>query len=189
MMVYKIAVYVGSLRQESYNRKTANALIALAPESLQLELMDIGKLPLYNEDLDGSPPEEWVIFRKKLKDCDGVLFLTPEYNRSMPGVLKNALDVGSRPYGASAWDGKPAAVISVSPSAIGAFGANHHLRQSLTYLNVPTMAQPEAYIGGANELFGADGQLTQDGTKKFLREFMTAFAAWMVTIKGKPIMQ
>ncbi|WP_436834227.1 NADPH-dependent FMN reductase [Parapedobacter sp. DT-150] len=183
-MAYQIAVYVGSLRQASFNRKTANALIALAPESLQPELMDISKLPFYNEDLDDSPPEEWVLFRNQLKACDGILFVTPEYNRSIPGVLKNALDVGSRPYGASAWNGKPAAVVSVSPSAIGAFGANHHLRQALAYLNVPTMAQPEAYIGHANKLFGDDGSLVNASTTKFLRDFMEAFASWVATING-----
>lgn len=184
MTTYKIAVYVGSLRQASFNRKTAKALIALAPESLTFELMDIGKLPLYNEDLDDSPPEEWVIFRKKLKECDGILFVTPEYNRSMSGALKNALDVGSRPYGESSWDGKPAAVVSVSPSAIGGFGANHHLRQALAYLNVPAMAQPEAYIGNADKLFGDDDSLTNDSTKKFLKDFMEAFAAWVSKING-----
>ncbi|SKB37406.1 NAD(P)H-dependent FMN reductase [Parapedobacter luteus] len=184
MMAYNIAVYVGSLRKASFSRKMAKALIALAPESLQLEIMDISKLPMYNEDLDESPPEEWVLFRKQLKDCDGILFVTPEYNRTIPGVLKNALDVGSRPYGESSWDGKPAAVVSVSPSAIGAFGANHHLRQALAYLNVPAMAQPEAYVGHANELFDEDGSLTNAATIEFLRDFMRAFADWVATIKG-----
>ncbi|WP_233632748.1 NADPH-dependent FMN reductase [Parapedobacter sp. ISTM3] len=184
MMAYNIVVYVGSLRKASFSRKMAKALIALAPESLQLEIMDISKLPMYNEDLDESPPEEWVLFRKQLKDCDGILFVTPEYNRTIPGVLKNALDVGSRPYGESSWDGKPAAVVSVSPSAIGAFGANHHLRQALAYLNVPAMAQPEAYVGHANELFDEDGSLTNAATIEFLRDFMRAFADWVATIKG-----
>ncbi|SEK56045.1 NADPH-dependent FMN reductase [Parapedobacter koreensis] len=185
MMAYKIAVYVGSLRQASFSRKTAKALITLAPDSLQLELMDISRLSFYNEDLDESPPEEWVLFRKHLKDCDGLLFVTPEYNRTIPGVLKNALDVGSRPYGESSWDGKPAAVVSVSPSAIGAFGANHHLRQALAYLNIPTMAQPEAYIGHANELFADDGSLIKESTEKFLRDFMDAFANWVARLNGQ----
>ena len=108
-----------------------------------------------------------------------VLFVTPEYNRSVPGVLKNAIDVGSRPYGKSAWDGKPGAVVSVSPGAIGGFGANHHLRQSLVFLNMPAMQQPEAYIGGADKLFDASGKLTNDGTREFLQKFMAAFAAWI----------
>jgi len=184
MTAHKIAVIVGSLRQASYNRKTANALTALAPESLVLESLDISKLPMYNEELDDTPPEEWVIFRTALKACDGFLFLTPEYNRSIPGVLKNALDVGSRPYGKSAWKGKPAAVISVSPSAIGGFGANHHLRQCLAYLDVPTMAQPEAYIGDAAKRFAEDGTLTDESTRKFLGEFIVAFADWVATVKG-----
>ncbi|MFC3196298.1 NADPH-dependent FMN reductase [Parapedobacter deserti] len=184
MTTYKIAVCVGSLRQASLNRKTANALVALAPQSLQFEWMDIGQLPLYNEDFDESPPKEWVMFRDRLRACDGLLFVTPEYNRSISGALKNALDVGSRPYGENSWDGKPAAVVSVSPSAIGAFGANHHLRQTLAYLNVPTMAQPEAYIGQANELFGENGDLVKDTTKKFLQDFMEAFARWVETING-----
>ncbi len=184
METYNIAVCVGSLRKESYNRKTANALIALAPESLKLAFVDIGNLPMYNEDLDETPPDEWVIFRKELVAADGFLFATPEYNRSIPGILKNALDVGSRPYGESAWDGKPAAIISVSPSSIGAFGANQHLRQALAYLDMPTMGQPEAYIGRAGELFDDGGNLTNESTKKFLSEFIHAFAKWMDSMNG-----
>ena len=136
----KIAVFVGSLRKESFNRKMAKALIGLAPESLQLEIVEIGGLPLYDQDLDdeGRPPSAWTAFREQVKSFDGFLFVTPEYNRSVPAVLKNALDVGSRPYGKSIWGGKPGAVMSVSPGAIGGFGANHHLRQSLVFLNVPT---------------------------------------------------
>jgi chromate reductase len=144
----KVAVFVGSLRKGSFNRMAAKALAALAPVELQLEIVDIGQLPLYNQDYDDAPPSQWVELRGKIKAADAVLFVTPEYNRSVPGVLKNALDVGSRPYGHSAWDRKPAAVVSVSPGAIGGFGANHHLRKSLVFLNVPTMPQPEAYIGG-----------------------------------------
>ena len=184
MKTYKIAVCVGSLRQESYNRKTANALITLAPESLKLDFVDISTLPLYNEDLDETPPKEWVAFRRELVAADGFLFATPEYNRSMPGVLKNALDVGSRPYGESAWDGKPAAIVSVSPSSIGAFGANQHLRQSLAYLDMPTMGQPEAYIGEAGELFNNEGNLAKESTKKFLSEFIVSFAKWVDRMSG-----
>src|SRR5205085_2174109 len=145
----KIAVFVGSLRKGSFNRMMAKALIGLAPKTLSLEIIEINQLSLYNQDLDDDPPEVWVKFRSRIKGSDGVLFVTPEYNRSVPGALKNAIDVGSRPYGQSAWDGKPGAVISVSPGAIGGFGANHHLRQSLVFLNVPCMQQPEAYVGGA----------------------------------------
>src|SRR5690349_20761421 len=153
MNTYKIAVIVGSLRKESYNLKMAKTLISLAPEVLSLELLPIGDLPLYNEDLEKSLPEQWRNFREQLKTFDGILFVTPEYNRSVPAVLKNAIDVGSRPYGKSAWDGKPAGIISVSPGQYGGFGANHHLRQSLVFLNMPALQQPEAYINQASKIF------------------------------------
>jgi chromate reductase len=175
-----VAVLVGSLRKGSFSRMMAHALAALAPEGLRLEIVEIRDLALYDQDLDGeNPPAPWVAFRDRIRRADAVLFLTPEYNRSVPGALKNALDVGSRPYGQSAWDGKPGAVVSVSPGALGAFGANHHLRQSLVFLNVPVMQQPEAYIGGAGELFDAEGELTKEGTGEFLSKFMQAFAAWI----------
>ncbi|HAV53521.1 MAG TPA: ACP phosphodiesterase [Aequorivita sp.] len=182
MKKYKIAVVVGSLRKESFNLKTAKAMMAMAPESLSMELLDISGLPWFNEDLEGNPPKEWVALRKKIKEADGLLFFTPEYNRSVPGVLKNVIDVGSRPYGENSWDGKPAGVVSVSIGAISGFGANHHLRQSLVFVNVPTMAQPEAYIGGAAELFDDNGKLTNDSTKGFLKEYLTAFEKWIQTI-------
>jgi chromate reductase len=180
-MAKKVAVFVGSLRRESFNRKMAGVLLSLAPESLALEIIEIGGLPLYNQDLDdsGKPPVAWIEFRGRVKPFDGVLFVTPEYNRSVPGVLKNAIDVGSRPYGQSVWAGKPGAVISVSPGAIGGFGANHHLRQSLVFLDVPAMQQPEAYIGGAAQLFDDAGNITNEKTLKLLRGFMEAFAAWI----------
>ncbi|WP_297451163.1 NAD(P)H-dependent oxidoreductase [Ferrovum sp.] len=174
-----IAVIVGSLRKDSINRKVANVLIELAPAGLKLGIVEIGQLPIYNQDSDEDPPSEWTVFRDRIKATDGVLFVTPEYNRSVPAVLKNALDVGSRPYGKSAWSGKPTAVVSASPGVIGGFGANHHLRQSLVFLNAPAMAQPEAYIGGADKLFDADGKLTNDSTRKFLQDFMQAYAAWI----------
>jgi chromate reductase len=175
-----VAVLVGSLRKGSFSRMMAHALAALAPEGLRLEIVEIRDLALYDQDLDGeNPPAPWVAFRDRIRRADAVLFLTPEYNRSVPGALKNALDVGSRPYGHSAWDGKPGAVVSVSPGALGAFGANHHLRQSLVFLNVPVMQQPEAYIGGAGELFDAKGELTKEGTREFLSKFLQAFAAWI----------
>lgn len=179
MKTYQIAVCVGSLRQASLNKKTAHALMSLAPESLRLDILDIGTLGLYNEDLEKTQPPEWTAFRKKVKESDGVLFVTPEYNRSIPSVLKNAVDVGSRPYGQSAWERKPAAIVSVSPGAIGAFGANHHLRQALVFLNMPAMQQPEAYIGNAGQLFDDNDQLINESTKDFLTEFMNAFAAWV----------
>jgi chromate reductase, NAD(P)H dehydrogenase (quinone) len=175
-----VAVLVGSLRKESLNRKMANAVIALNAAPLNFQLMDIGNLPLYNEDLDKeNPPGAWLAFRQQIKAVDAVLFFTPEYNRSVPGVLKNALDVGSRPYGKSSWDAKPTAVISVSPGPIGAFGANQHLRQSFVFLNMPVMQQPEAYIGGAANLFDVEGKLTNDSTRDFLKKFVQAFAMWI----------
>ena len=181
MTRHKIAVLVGSLRKESFNRKMAKALIKLSPDSLTLEIVEIGGLPLYNQDLDDNPPVAWIEFRQRIKKFDGVLFVTPEYNRSVPGVLKNAIDVGSRPYGKSAWDGKPGAVMSVSPGAIGGFGANHHLRQSMVFLNVPVMQQPEAYIGNAANLFDEEGDLTSDSIREHAAKFMRAFAAWVAT--------
>jgi chromate reductase len=176
---YNVAVFVGSLRRESVNRKVANALIELAPASLKLGFVEIGALPLYNQDEDANPPAPWVAFRAQVKAADAVLFVTPEYNRSVPAALKNALDVGSRPYGQSAWNGKPGAVVSAAPGAIGGFGANHHLRQSLVFLNVPAMQQPEAYIGGADKLFGPDGKVTNPATREFLQKFTQAFADWV----------
>jgi chromate reductase len=178
-MAKKVAVLVGSLRKESFNRKMARALAELAPESLELEIVEIGDLPLYNQDDDADPPAAYTAFRERVRAADAVLFVTPEYNRSMPAALKNAVDVGSRPYGQSVWDGKPGAVVSVSPGAMGGFGANHHLRQSLVFLNVPVMQQPEAYIAGAGELFDAEGRLTSERTREHMRKFMVAFAAWV----------
>ena len=181
-----VAVVVGSLRKESFNRKVAIALAESAPSSLKLSVVEIGDLPLYNQDVDSDPPAVWTAFRKRIKAADAVLFVTPEYNRSVPAPLKNALDVGSRPYGQSAWNGKPGAVVSASPGAVGGFGANHHLRQSLVFLNVPAMQQPEAYIGGADKLFDTNGKLTNDDTRKFLQQFMQAFADWIaVNIKSE----
>lgn len=175
----KITVLVGSLRAGSLNRKFANAAIRLAPDSLALEIAEIGDLPLFNEDLDqGNPPAAWARFREQIKNSDGFLFFTPEYNRSVPGVLKNAIDVASRPYGQNAWAGKPGAVASVSMSSLGAFGANHHLRQSMVFLDVPMMQQPEAYIGSAHELFDDAGNLVSD-TKEFLQAFLAAYATWV----------
>jgi chromate reductase len=175
-----VAVLVGSLRKGAFSRLTAKALVAAAPAGLHLEIVEIGQLPLYNEDDDKTaPPAAWVAFRDQVRAADAVLFVTPEYNRSVPAPLKNAIDVGSRPYGRSVWDRKPGAVVSVSPGAIGGFGANHHLRQSCVFLNVPMMQQPEAYIGGAASLFGDDGSLAREETRTFLKSFMEAFAAWI----------
>ena len=179
MSAQRIAVLVGSLRKESLNRKLARALIELAPSSLSLEIVEIGDLPFYNQDLEEAPPEQWVAFRKRMQQAEGVVFVTPEYNRSVPAALKNALDVGSRPIKESVWSKKPAAVISCSPGPLGGFGANHHLRQSLVFLNMPPMQQPEAYIGGADKLFDASGKLTAESTREFVRKFIHAYADWV----------
>jgi chromate reductase, NAD(P)H dehydrogenase (quinone) len=180
-----VCVLVGSLRKASLNGMLANALISLAPPSMKLDIVEIGQLPFFNQDLEAdSSPAQWTAFRQRVKAADAVLFVTPEYNRSVPAVLKNALDVGSRPYGSSVWDRKPGAIVSGSPSAIGAFGANHHLRQSLVFLNVPTMQQPEAYVGHADKLFDEYGKLINDGTRKFLQDFMQAFANWVERIRS-----
>jgi chromate reductase len=180
-MTKTVAVFVGSLRKASWNRKVARVLIGLAPESLRPEIVEIGELPLYNQDLDDgeSPPAAWQAFRAQVKRYDAVLFVTPEYNRSVPAPMKNAIDVGSRPPGQSVWNGKPGAVVSVSPGAAGAYGANQHLRQSLATLNVPCMPTPEAYIGGIERRFDAQGELSDDGTRKLLQRFMNAYAAWV----------
>jgi chromate reductase, NAD(P)H dehydrogenase (quinone) len=181
-----VSVLVGSLRKASFNRLLANALISLSPSSLKFDVVDIGQLPLYNEDIEtAAPPAPWTAFRQRVKATDAVLFVTPEYNRSVPAVLKNALDVGSRPYGSSVWDRRPGAIVSSSPGAIGAFGANHHLRQSLVFLNVPTMQQPEGYVSHVDKLFDEHGRLVSDGTGKFLQAFMQAFADWIETIRSQ----
>ena len=176
---HRVAVLVGSLRKGSFNRKMALALKAMAPPSMTLEIVEIGALPLYNQDDDAAPPAPSAAFKQAIANVAAVLFVTPEYNRSVPGVLKNAIDIASRPYGKSAWDGKPAAVISLSPGAMGGFGANHDLRQSLVFLNMPAMAQPEAYIGGAGDLFDEAGAIKKPETAKFLATFLEKFEAWI----------
>ena len=184
-MPSKVAVFVGSLRTASWNRKVAWELIALAPPALQPEIVEIGQLPLYNQDFDdnGNPPAQWLEFRQRVKVYDAVLFVTPEYNRSVPAPLKNAIDVGSRPYGKSVWDGKPGGIVSVAPGAIGGFGANHHLRQSLTFLNIAVLQQPEAYVGGIGDAFDDKGELVKAPTREFLENYIKAFDAWVAQQK------
>ncbi len=178
---HTVAVLVGSLRKASFSRALAEALIKIAPPSLACEIVEIGDLPLYNQDFDDekAPPPAWTVFRDKVRPFDGVLFVTPEYNRSVPGVLKNALDVGSRPYGQSVWDNKPCAIVSNSPGAVGGFGANHHLRQSLVFLNMPMLNQPEAYIAHANTLVDEVYDIKVEGTRAFLQGLMETFARWV----------
>lgn len=176
----KIGFIIGSLRKGSYNRMVANALIERAPKNFECEIIEIGDLPLFNEDLEtDTPPEAWTKFRKEVKGMDGIVFVTPEYNRGVTAAIKNAIDVGSRPYGKSVWAGKPAAVISASMSSIGGFGANHHLRQGLVFLDMPVMQQPEAYIGTAQNLFDKDGKLINEDTGKFLDTIMDTYVKWV----------
>lgn len=185
MSKVKVGVVVGSLRKESFNKKTAKALVANAPDNLSFEFLEIRDLELYNEDLDQNPSQSWIDFRNKVKSVDAILFVTPEYNRSVPGVLKNAIDVASRPWGQSVWNAKPAAVVSVTIGGFGAFGANHHLRQTLVFLNMPTMAQPEAYISNAMSLYDESGNLINESTKEFFTSFMQSFAAFIQTNLAK----
>lgn len=179
MATRKIAVLVGSLRKESFTRKVAKTLMLLAPPSLELDIVEIGQLPLYNQDDEtANPPAAFTELRNRIREVDGVLFCTPEYNRSIPAVLKNAVDVGSRPYGQAVWSGKPAGIVSVSPGAIGGFGANHHLRQCLVFLDMPCLQQPEAYVGGIANKVDAE-HVTDEATRKFLQTYIDAFAAWV----------
>jgi chromate reductase len=179
-----IGVFVGSLRAGSFTRSVAKYLMKIAPDDYELKLFEIGQLPLYNQDLDENPPEAWVKFRNDIKPLDGFLFVTPEHNRSFPAALKNALDVASRPYGSSVWNGKPGAVVSVSPGALGGFGANHHLRQVLAFLNVPTMQQPEAYVGSVMASLDEKGEVVASGLQDFLKQYMDAFVQWINRFAG-----
>jgi chromate reductase, NAD(P)H dehydrogenase (quinone) len=178
--VRNVAVVVGSLRKDSVSRKLAKAFAAVNP-GLKFNIVEIADLPHFDQDLESDPPTQWVRFRNEIAAADAVLFVTPEFNRSVPGALKNAIDVGSRPYGSSVWNAKPGAVISLSPGAIGGFGANHHLRQSLVFLNVPLLSQ-EAYIGNAFALFDDTGELINEGTTEFLKSYGVQFAAWIEQI-------
>lgn len=175
----KIGVVVGSLRSGSYTRQIANYITGRL-DGYEVRFLEIGCLPLYNEDLDNdTPPQPWVDFRKEVADMDAYLFATPEYNRSVPAVIKNALDVASRPAGQSVWGGKPGAVVSVSPGRISGFGANAILRLSLSFLDIDVMPQPEAYIGEVNKLLDEQGTLTDTGTQGFLDKFAQAFRQWI----------
>lgn len=176
-MSKNIAIIIGSLRKDSNSGRLAKAFAPLFPEGYKTFEPAIGNLELYNADYDtsGKSPASWVKFRDAIRKADAVVFITPEYNRSMSGGLKNALDVGSRPHGKSVWNGKPALVISSSTGAMGGFGANHHLRQSLVFVNMPVLAQPEAYIGAAQDLVDSDGTILKDDTKKYFQSIVDAF--------------
>nr|WP_294847280.1 NADPH-dependent FMN reductase [uncultured Sphingomonas sp.] len=185
MKTHRIAVLVGSLRRDSLNRKIAES-IASFHDRLDCHFIEIGDLPLYNPDLEGAEaPPAWLRFRNEVRDMDGVLFVTPEYNRSMPGSIKNAIDVGSRPYGQSVFSKKPGGIVTASPGGIGGFGANHAIRQCCVFLDMPMMQQPETYLGGvSDDSFGEDG-LVKDGTlKDFLKTIAHAYANWCDIIEG-----
>ncbi|MGG7058922.1 NADPH-dependent FMN reductase [Clostridium nigeriense] len=174
-----IGVIVGSLRKESFNRSIANYVASVIPTEYEVKFIDIKDVDMFNQDLEDNPPASWTRLREDVKSVDAYLFFTPEYNRSVPAVLKNVLDVASRPYGQNVWAKKPAGIVSVSMGGISAFGANHHLRQSLTFLDVYTLQQPEAYIGNVIELLDEKGVLVNENTKNFLKSYVDAFVAWV----------
>lgn len=177
-----VAVLVGSLRKDAYSRKIAHILMDLAPATLDCRIVEIADLPLYTEDLDSAPPAPWTRFRAEIQGADAVLIVTPEYNRSVPGGLKNAIDVGSRPPYHSVWDGLPTAVVSVSPYKMGGFGANHHVRQSLVFLNMPVMQQPEAYLPEVSGMLDERGTVVSPESREFLTKVISSFAAWAQTL-------
>jgi chromate reductase len=182
-MAYKIAIIVGSLRKDSLNRKVARSICALRNENLDCSMIEIGDLPLYNQDLDADPPEQWTRFRQEIAASDGVLFCSPEYNRGIPGVLKNAIDVGSRPYGQSVFDKKPGAIVTASPGGIGGFGSNHQIRQASVFLNMPIMLQPEAYLGHVSDASFDDSGCLKDGPlKDLITTVAHALHDWVDTI-------
>ena len=190
MTRHKIAILVGSLRKDSINRKVARSICSFASDKLDCSIVEIGELPLYNQDSDEAPPPEFVNFRKQIAAVDGILFCTPEYNRGVPGVLKNAIDVGSRPWGQSVWDKKPAAIVSASPGTIGGFGASHQLRQACVFLNMPVMQQPEAYLGRvSDDSFDGSGCLNDGPLKEVVTGLAAAFANWIdVIVRGRRLL-
>jgi chromate reductase len=178
-MALKIAVVVGSLRRDSFNKQLAHALVSLAPSDFSFEFLDIGTLPLYSQDYDSDFPEVARAFKQKIADANGLLIVTPEYNRSIPGVLKNAIDHASRPYGQSAWGGKPAGVLGISIGQIGTAIAQQHLRTVLAYLDMPTLGQPEVFLTAKDGFFEASGEIANDGTRQFLQGWMDKYAAFV----------
>ncbi|HEU4626254.1 MAG TPA: NAD(P)H-dependent oxidoreductase [Steroidobacteraceae bacterium] len=183
-MPYKVGLIVGSLRKGAYTRMLGEATKELAPPSWTLIDIGIGDLPLYNMDLEtDTPPPAWTAFRKAVAASDGVLFITPEFNRGMPGALKNALDVGSRPWGHSVWNGKPTAVMSLTPGPLGAMAAHQQLRHTLSILNSPTLPGPEVYMPGAATLFDEAGKLKNEETKKIVTTLLQAFDKWIGRFK------
>jgi chromate reductase len=183
MATYNVAVIVGSLRKEAFSLKTARALAKLAPPSLKLNIVTLEGLSFFSQDLEANPPADWLAFRETVQKSDAVLFVTPEYNRSIPGVLKNAIDIGSRPYGKSSFQGRPIGIFGTSPGAHGGVSAVKHLQQILPGISGPIMQQPEAYAGGLGDAFDAAGEVAKDSLKQFLTTYIKAFADWVELLK------
>jgi chromate reductase len=179
MAIHNIVTIVGSLRKESFSLKIANALAKLAPASLKLDVTTLNGISFFNQDLEGAPPADWLAFREKLQKSNGIIFVTPEYNRAIPGVLKNAIDVGSRPYGKSSFLGKPVGIISNSPGPLGGVSAAKTLQNILPGISGPIMGQPETYLNGVGDAFNEKGELTKESLQKVLEQFLAAFAAWV----------
>lgn len=176
----KIGVVIGSLRKNAFSKSVANCMISIAPEEFDMQILEIGNLPIYNQDFDeGEEIEVYTQFREKVRSMDAILIITAEHNRSIPAALKNALDVASRPYGQNAWSDKPGAIVSQSYGAIGGFGANHHLRQVTSFLNIHMMDQPECYLGEIMNCLDENGTITSERTIKSLKQFMDAYEAWV----------
>ena len=176
---HNIVVIVGSLRKEAFSLKIANALAKLAPDTLKLNVVTLHDISFFNQDLEANPPADWLKFRETLQKSNGVLFVTPEYNRSIPGVLKNAIDVGSRPYGKSSFNGKPTGIVSNSPGPLGGVSAAKHLQQILPGISGPIMQQPEIYLNGVGDAFDDKGNLAKDALQKVLQQYIDAFAAFI----------
>ena len=178
-MPHHILTIVGSLRKESFSLKIANALAKLAPASLKLDVTTLGGISFFNQDLEAAPPADWLAFREKLQKSNGIIFVTPEYNRSISGVLKNAIDVGSRPYGKSSFLGKPTGIISNSPGPLGGVSAAKHLQNILPGISGPIMGQPETYLNGIGDAFNEKGELVKEPVQKVLQQYLEAFAAFV----------
>lgn len=178
-MAHTVTVIVGSLRKESFSLKIANAFAKLAPSSLKLEIVTLHGLSFFNQDLEANPPADWVSFREKIQNSAAVLFVTPEYNRSIPGVLKNAIDVGSRPYGQSSFKTKPVGIVSNSPGPLGGVCAAMNLKQLLPGISGPMLQQPEIYLNAVGDAFDEQGNLTKEALEKVLKQYIDAFAAWV----------
>ncbi|MEA2908291.1 MAG: hypothetical protein QOJ15_372 [Bradyrhizobium sp.] len=176
---HNVVIIAGSLRKESFTLKIANALAKLAPDTLKPDVVTLNDISFFNQDLEANPPADWLAFREKLQKSNGVLIVTPEYNRSIPGVLKNAIDVGSRPYGKSSFLGKPIGIVSNSPGPLGGVNAAKHLQNIMPGISGPIMGQPETYLNGVGDAFDDKGQISKESLQKVLQQFIDAFAAFV----------